>query len=113
MINPPQVRPEEPIAVTPHGGICGGKSQQWLSYPTKRAPWKTASRIPVSDRGSRERCFRVNRLTRRRKPHGDQSIDGKAGVRANMPDPTPRKARAIWLKLDCLNPSHQVGYTKS
>src|SRR4051794_26159876 len=34
MINPPQVRPEEPIAVTPHGGICGGKSQQWLSYPT-------------------------------------------------------------------------------
>src|SRR3954447_11953286 len=35
MINPPQVRPEEPTAVTPHGGICGGKSQQWLSYPTK------------------------------------------------------------------------------
>ena len=34
MINPPQVRPEEPTAVTPHGGICGGKSQQWLSYPT-------------------------------------------------------------------------------
>src|SRR6188472_3658002 len=30
MINPPQVRPEEPTAVTPHGGICGGKSQQWL-----------------------------------------------------------------------------------
>jgi hypothetical protein len=26
-INPPQVRPEEPTAVTPHGGICGGKSQ--------------------------------------------------------------------------------------
>src|SRR4051794_40112122 len=34
MIHPPQVRPEEPIAVTPHDGICGGKSQQWLSYPT-------------------------------------------------------------------------------
>ena len=34
MINPPQVHPEEPTAVTPHGGICGGKSQQWLSYPT-------------------------------------------------------------------------------
>jgi len=34
MINPPQVRPEEPIAVTPHDGICGGESQQWLSYPT-------------------------------------------------------------------------------
>src|SRR4051794_21008397 len=34
MIHPPQVRPEEPIAVTPHDGICGGESQQWLSYPT-------------------------------------------------------------------------------
>jgi hypothetical protein len=35
MINPTQVLPEEPNAVTPHGGICGGKSQQWLRYPTK------------------------------------------------------------------------------
>ena len=35
MINPPPVLPEEPTAVTPHGGICGGKSQQWLRYPTK------------------------------------------------------------------------------
>ena len=34
MIHPPQVRPEEPTAVTPHGGFCGGKSQQWLRYPT-------------------------------------------------------------------------------
>ena len=34
MIDPPQVRPEEPTAVTPHGGIRGGESQQWLSYPT-------------------------------------------------------------------------------
>src|SRR4029077_14605390 len=34
MIDPPQVHPEEPTAVTPHGGIRGGKSQQWLSYPT-------------------------------------------------------------------------------
>ena len=34
MIDSPQVRPEEPTAVTPHGGICGGESQQWLSYPT-------------------------------------------------------------------------------
>ena len=34
MSHPPQVRPEEPIAVTPHDGICGGESQQWLSYPT-------------------------------------------------------------------------------
>ena len=34
MINPPPVLPEEPTAVTPHGGFCGGKSQQWLRYPT-------------------------------------------------------------------------------
>jgi hypothetical protein len=34
MINPPQVLPEEPTAVTPHGGFCGGKRQQWLRYPT-------------------------------------------------------------------------------
>jgi hypothetical protein len=32
--DPPQVRREEPTAVTPHGGIRGGESQQWLSYPT-------------------------------------------------------------------------------
>ena len=34
MNDPPQVHPEEPTAVTPHGGIRGGKSQRWLSYPT-------------------------------------------------------------------------------
>ena len=34
MIDPPQVLSEEPTAVTPHGGFCGGKSQQWPSYPT-------------------------------------------------------------------------------
>jgi hypothetical protein len=33
MIAPPPVLPEEPAAVTPHGGIRGGKSQQWLRYP--------------------------------------------------------------------------------
>src|SRR6202789_4171488 len=27
---------EEPIAGKPHDGICGGESQQWLSYPTLR-----------------------------------------------------------------------------
>ena len=36
-----------------------------------------------------------------------QEHDGKAGVWANMPDPTPCKARAIWSRMDCLNPSHQ------
>jgi hypothetical protein len=25
---------EEPGAVTPHAGICGNESQQWLIYPT-------------------------------------------------------------------------------
>ena len=25
---------EEPIAGKPHDGICGGESQQWLSYLT-------------------------------------------------------------------------------
>ena len=39
MINPPQVLPEEPTAVTPHGGFCGGKSQQWLRYPTDPNVW--------------------------------------------------------------------------
>jgi hypothetical protein len=34
MTVPPQVLSEEPIAVTPHDGFCGGESQQWLSYPT-------------------------------------------------------------------------------
>jgi hypothetical protein len=33
MIAPPPVLPEEPAAVTPHGGFRGGKSQQWLRYP--------------------------------------------------------------------------------
>src|ERR1044072_2791847 len=35
MTHPPQVRPEEPIAVAPHDGIWGAKSQRWLSYPTE------------------------------------------------------------------------------
>src|SRR4029077_9199913 len=34
LIDPPRVLSEEPTAVTPHGGIRGGESQQWLSYPT-------------------------------------------------------------------------------
>src|SRR3954463_9503636 len=44
-------------------------------------------------------------------PYGEslwgQEHDGEAGVRANMPDPMPCKARAIWLRMDCLTPSHQ------
>ncbi len=41
------------------------------------------------------------------KAYGGHEHDGEAGVRANMPDPTPCKARAIWSRMDCLNPSHQ------
>jgi len=29
---------EEPGAVTPHAGICGNESQQWLIYPTVMTP---------------------------------------------------------------------------
>jgi hypothetical protein len=33
---------EEPIAGKPHDGICGGESQQWLSYPTCASfAWRT------------------------------------------------------------------------
>jgi hypothetical protein len=31
-IDPPRVLLKSPLP--PHGGICGGESQQWLSYPT-------------------------------------------------------------------------------
>ena len=43
MIDPPQVLSEEPTAVTPHGGICGGESQQWLSYPTNPVAYLAAA----------------------------------------------------------------------
>jgi len=61
MINPPQVRPEEPTAVTPHGGICGGKSQQWLRYPTKPhagiCGGGAGYPAPLPDKSSLERPF--------------------------------------------------------
>jgi hypothetical protein len=41
--------PEEPIAGKPHDGICGGESQQWLSYPTFVRNC-TVSRMPVTGR---------------------------------------------------------------
>jgi hypothetical protein len=37
----------EPTAVTPHGGFCGGESQQWLSYPTN---------LPVPQNSNRFAC---------------------------------------------------------
>src|SRR4051794_6389210 len=58
MIHPPQVRPEEPIAVTPHDGICGGESQQWLSYPTN-------PHVRFDERGREtERCHTRPKLPR-------------------------------------------------
>ena len=41
------------------------------------------------------------------KASGDKSMTVKRRFRANMPDPTPRKTRAIWLRMNCLNPSLQ------
>src|SRR4051812_16359995 len=56
MIHPPQVRPEEPIAVTPHDGICGGESQQWLSYPTN-------PHVRFDERGRETGCCRMAQAT--------------------------------------------------
>src|SRR3954469_2637031 len=66
MIPPPQVRPEEPIAVTPHDGICGGESQQWLSYPTN-------PHVRFDERGREtERC----RMAQATAPVLDSTMDG-------------------------------------
>src|SRR3954451_654882 len=106
MTHPPQVRLEEPIAVTPHDGICGGESQQWLSYPTNRAPGKrrveSLSQTGEAGRGASGSTVLPEGESLKGQEHG-----GEAGVRANMPDPTPRKTRAIGSRMDCLNPSHQ------
>src|SRR4051794_31938541 len=56
MIHPPPVRPEEPIAVTPHDGICGGESQQWLSYPTN-------PHVRFDERGRETGCCRMAQAT--------------------------------------------------
>src|SRR4051794_29766774 len=56
MIHPPQVRLEEPIAVTPHDGICGGESQQWLSYPTN-------PHVRFDERGRETGCCRMAQAT--------------------------------------------------
>jgi hypothetical protein len=37
MINPPQVLPEEPTAVTPHGGFCGGQEPAMAALPDNAA----------------------------------------------------------------------------
>src|SRR3954447_22917447 len=56
MIHPPQVGLEEPIAVTPHDGICGGESQQWLSYPTN-------PHVRFDERGRETGCCRMAQAT--------------------------------------------------
>src|SRR5882672_1636071 len=55
-IDPPQVLSEEPTAVTPHGGICGGESQQWLSYLTN-------PHVPFDERGRETGCCRMAQAT--------------------------------------------------
>ena len=52
MIDPPQVLSEEPTAVTPHGGICGGESQQMAELPDKAA--RCVRRGGGSERGTVE-----------------------------------------------------------
>jgi hypothetical protein len=66
---------EEPGAVTPHAGICGGESQRWLSYPTKpqaricegEAEWLSYSTVGGSSRctsnptGNRRRCVSASK----------------------------------------------------
>src|SRR3954453_20476359 len=90
MINPPQVRPEEPTAVTPHGGICGGKSQQWLSYPTKPhagiCGGGAGYPAPLPDRPATDEIFTMD-------PPPERSI---AGTTAFMPRKQP-----YWLIWMC------------
>jgi hypothetical protein len=46
---------EEPGAVTPHAGICGNESQQWLIYPTavttREREFERRGRVIRHDRG--------------------------------------------------------------
>src|SRR5215212_7913557 len=71
MIHPPQVRPEEPIAVTPHDGIYGGESQQWLSYPTN-------PHVRFDERGREaERC----RMAQATAPVLDSTMDRRTLTR--------------------------------
>src|SRR3954465_7177581 len=90
MIHPPQVRPEEPIAVTPHDGICGGESQQWLSYPTN-------PHVRFDERGRETGCCRMAQATapvldstvQRPAVHGRGDPVGRALV-PDVPDQLPR-----------------------
>ena len=90
MINPPQVRPEEPTAVTPHGGICGGESQQWLSYPTNlhvrfderdvERSQGCASEAPPDERGGNRYAQPTATA-----PHLDSTMKSLRAARAERP----------------------------
>ena len=85
MIHPPQVRPEEPIAVTPHDGICGGESQQWLSYPTN-------PHVRFDERGREtERC----RMAQATAPVLDSTCALKARITSGGRF-HPESCRLIW-----------------
>ena len=58
MINPPQVRPEEPTAVTPHGGICGGEKPAMAELPdnaARRDLWGRCRLTGTSDKSDTAR----------------------------------------------------------
>src|SRR6266567_2886626 len=83
MINPPQVLPEEPTAVTPHGGFCGGKSQQWLRYPTN-------PHVRICAGGVRRRTSLPRTLFRHR-PRLDRYVLMPEAVRKPFRGPSGRK----------------------
>jgi hypothetical protein len=87
------------------GAFYIGMAEHREPYDARECAAKTASRIPVTDRGSREKSGSTVL------PDGEslkgQEHGGEAGVPANKPDPTLRKTRAIWSRMDCLNPSLQ------
>ena len=78
MIDPPRVLSEEPTAVTPHGGICGGESQQWLSYPTCER--KAGMSLPVKVWSVQSRAGRTGAslagVAATRGPKRRQRLDG-------------------------------------
>ena len=76
MINPPQVLPEEPTAVTPHGGFCGGKSQQWLRYPTNPLVRICEGESRMAELLDRDRALPQHNATRMRR-HAKIYFSGK------------------------------------
>src|SRR3954449_1001016 len=100
MIHPPPVRPEEPIAVTPHDGICGGESQQWPSYPTN-------PHVQFDERGREtERC----RMAQATAPVLD-STDHWRSRSINIPTPAfPKQRRGSTPQSELGNPDPIVSH---